>query len=321
MMRTAIRSVGFLLALGLALPAAAQQKPQGLIPEVKAATARSAWTDADKLVADFRAAHGDTPEAIEAMSWLARGALGAKDYDRAEKYATETSKVALAALKTRPLDAEAHLPIALGAAIEVEAQVMAARGARTEAITYLQQQLATYRATSMRMRIQKNIHLLSLEGKPALPITAKEVLGPKMEPMKGRPTLLFFWAHWCPDCKWDAPIIGELAKDYKAAGLLVIGPTQRYGYVQRGAPAGPADELAYIDQVRKQYYGMIADMAVPVSNDDYNAYGVSTTPTIVIVDREGIVRLYHPGKMTRAELEPYIQQVTGRTQTTGSKGF
>ena len=32
-----------------------------------------------------------------------------------------------------------------------------------------------------------------------------------------------------------------------------------------------------------------------------------TTPTIVVADRKGVVRLYHPGKMTLAELEAAIK--------------
>jgi hypothetical protein len=34
---------------------------------------------------------------------------------------------------------------------------------------------------------------------------------------------------------------------------------------------------------------------------------MDATPTIVLIDRKGIVRLFHPGQMTRAELEPHIK--------------
>jgi hypothetical protein len=47
-------------------------------------------------------------------------------------------------------------------------------------------------------------------------------------------------------------------------------------------------------------------MSVPVSEETFANYGSSTTPTMVLVDREGVVRLYHPGEMTYAELAPKV---------------
>ena len=69
---------------------------------------------------------------------MGRAALGARDYDQAAAYAKQTKVLALEQLKLRPLDAETHLPLALGAAIEVESQVLAARGERTQAVAVLQ---------------------------------------------------------------------------------------------------------------------------------------------------------------------------------------
>ena len=75
-----------------------------------------------------------------------------------------------------------------------------------------------------------------------------------------------------------------------------------------GAQADPATELRYIEQIRKQYYGTI-DMAVPVSNEDALAYGMDSTPTLVLIDRAGKVAMYHPGRMTREELDAAIRPV------------
>ena len=54
---------------------------------------------------------------------------------------------------------------------------------------------------------------------------------------------------------------------------------------------------------------MIKDMAVPVSDEVALGYGMDATPTIVLVDRQGKVALYHPGGMTREELEPYLKKI------------
>ena len=103
-------------------------------------------------------------------------------------------------LAHRGPDADRHLPIALGAAIETEAAAMVATGQRASAVVFLQQQRDMYRSTSIRARLQKNLHLLSLEGQPAPALTASEHLSAPMPNIAGRPGLLFFWAHWCPDC-------------------------------------------------------------------------------------------------------------------------
>ena len=98
---------------------------------------------------------------------MARAALSARDYDQAAAYAKQTRALALEQLKQRPLDAEPHLPIGLGAAIEVQSQTLAARGQRTQAVAVLQTALRTYGSTSIRARLQKNLNLLSFDGKPA----------------------------------------------------------------------------------------------------------------------------------------------------------
>jgi thiol-disulfide isomerase/thioredoxin len=117
---------------------------------------------------------------------------------------------------------------------------------------------------------------------------------------------LFFWAHWCPDCKAESPIIAKLLDKYRAQGLAIVAPTQRYGYVAGGKNAGPDEELKYIVQIRDTYYPFLRDQPVPVSEPNHKQYGVASTPTIVLVDRQGLVRLYHPGRMTEQELETAI---------------
>jgi thiol-disulfide isomerase/thioredoxin len=271
-----------------------------IIGEVRSAIGRGDFAAAEQLVEVHRRQHGVTPAMLEALSWLGRGALAAKQFDKAESYAQQTYELAVAQLATRKLDADRHLPIALGAAIEVQAQVLAARGERSAAVEYLNGELARYRNTSIRTRIQKNIHLLSLEGKPA----------PKLESgalPSGKPALLFFWAHWCPDCKNMAPTLARLRKEYGPKGLALVLPTQRYGYTRRGQDATAEEENRYIGEIRRRHYAEVADAPAPVSEEDFKNYGASTTPTLVLVDRRGVVRLYHPGQMTYEELEPKVR--------------
>jgi len=284
----------------------------GLIEDVRTDIARNDFAAGDSLIARYRSQQGVTPEMLEALSWLGRGALAAKKLDKAEAYAAETQRLAVEQLKHRALDAEPHLPIALGAAIEVRAQVSAAQGERSEAVLFLRDQLATYRNTSIRTRIQKNINLLSLEGKVAPPLEEREFFGTKPAPLaslRGKPVLLFFWAHWCGDCKQEGPILAKLEQQYAGRGLVLIAPTRRYGYVASGEEAPPGEEMKYIEAVRHKFYPDLLSAPAPVSEENFKNYGASTTPTLVLVDRRGIVRMYHPGLMTMDELRAALDKI------------
>jgi thiol-disulfide isomerase/thioredoxin len=287
---------------------------QNVVRDVRAAIAQNNFALGESLIQKHKAAQGTTPEMILAVSWLGRGALASKQLDRADAYAVEARKLALEQLKRRKLDAEPNLPLALGASIEVQAQVMAGRGALDEAVAFLRGELKTYWETSIRARIQKNIHLLSLEGKPAPALDVSQWLGPKPLPLaqlRGKPVLLFFWAHWCSDCKNLVPDLVRLAAEFGPKGLLIIGPTQHYGYVAGGLEAAPQQETAYIDSIRKQFYSALADMPAPLSEENFKNYGSSSSPTLVLVDRKGIVRMYHPGALAYRDLAAGVQSILG----------
>ena len=284
-----------------------------LVDEVRATIAAGNFTAGERLIDGYRQSRGETPESILALSWLGRGAQAAKRWDDAARYSTATRKAVEAQLKKRPLDAEPQLPLALGASIEVMGHTLAGRGQLSEAVALLQSELAAWRATSIRTRIQKNLHLLSLEGKPAPALETKVAIGgggrvPTWAQLKGKPVLLFFWAHWCVDCKAQLESLARLQKQYGPKGLVILGPTQHYGYVAGGEDATPERETPYIERVRRDFYGGL-EMAVPVSEENFRAYGSSSTPTLVLVDRAGIVRLYHPGKMAYESLEPLVAQL------------
>jgi thiol-disulfide isomerase/thioredoxin len=284
----------------------------GIVEDVRTALAENNPVAADSYLNSYRSRNGITPEYVEAYSWLARGALGSLDYKQAESYAKQTEDLAEQQLKLHPLDSEPHLPIALGAAIEVESQVLAAQGDRAQAVAVLQVGLHKYGNTSIRARLQKNLNLLSFEGRPAPVLREEQFLGskpPTLAQLKGKPVLLFFWAHWCADCKAEAPIITQLRTEFASKGLTVIGPTKLYGYTAQVEHASPSDELAYIDAVRHHFYAGLLDMPVPISKYNFDMYGASTTPTLVLLDKTGKVAMYHPGALPYEQLKAEIEKV------------
>jgi thiol-disulfide isomerase/thioredoxin len=302
------RGAVLLLAAAVsAVPAGAQRPP--VIRQVRAAAESKNWSEAQRLLDAWQKENGRNAAWLEAYSWVARGRLFAKEYVEAARVAQDVEKQVLAAKGPKKLDAEPSWATALGAAIEVQGLALDAQGQKSEAVAYLQEKLKAYNDTSIRTRTQKNLHLVSLEGKPAPGLDVRESVGPQkpasLASLKGRKVLLFFWAHWCGDCKASAAIIARLSNEFPK--LAVIGPTQPYGYIAGGEEAPRAREVAYIEETRAKYYGAVERMAVPVSEENFKQWGASTTPTIAVIDRTGIVRLYHPGKMTYEELLPHVR--------------
>ena len=250
------------------------------------------------------------PTALEAQSWTARHALADKDYKLARTTADQVRKDAEALLTQRALDDEPHLPIALGAAIEVQAQSAAAQGEGAVARALLQTAIKAYAKTSIVTRLQKNLNLLTLEGKdaPALGVT-EELAGPTptLTKLRGKPVLLFFWAHWCPDCKEQAPLVAAVAKEVPQ--LQVIAPTQLYGFAQRGEDARPEEELLHIRDVWRDAYASLTVVGAPIDSSNFVHYGASSVPTLVFIDRAGKIALYHPGKMSQAELRATVAKL------------
>jgi len=299
------------MRLALAAILLASSAFAGIVEDVVAALNRNDFAGADRQVQAYRKSKGTTSELATAISWQARAALATNNLERAAAYAAQTRQMALPNVLGPRMDREQWL-FALGASIEVQAQVMATKGETAEALAFLRNELKTYSGTSLRERIQKNINLLGLEGKPAPELDTAVWFGPKpptIASLRGKPILLFFWAHWCPDCKADVPIIAALMKKYGPSGLTLIGPTRYYGYVANGADATPEVEKPYIENIRRKFYAPLLNMPAPLSTANFNRYGASTTPTLVLVDRKGIVRWYHPGAASGPELASEIEQV------------
>lgn len=196
--------------------------------------------------------------------------------------------------------------------LEAQARELTEHGARSEAVYLLQAAREAYRDATLRQRIDTDIRLFSLEGHPAPRLQTGMMIGahlPTTKELEGRVVLLFFWAHWCSDCKAESAIVAALVDKYRAQGLVFVAPTQRYGYVSEGRPASPDRELRHIVQVRDTSYAFMRKEPIPVTDANYKQYGVASIPMHVLIDRTGIIRLYQPGRMTAEELEQAIRKL------------
>ena len=96
--------------------------------------------------------------------------------------------------------------------------------------------------------------------------------------LRGKPAVIVFWNAWCPVCKEETPRINALAAEYEGKGVRVLGINIK-------------DSVARAEGGVKEFgirYAVARDADASVAR----AYKVRGTPTIVILDRQGIVRYF-----------------------------
>ncbi len=255
-----------------------------------------------------RKATGVDAEYLDAVGWLARGAQMLGRPDLAAAWVAELR---------REIPAEKpDLLIPLGAAIEVEAKLRLARDGRGAAVSYLEGEAIRAKDVALRSRIRKSLDLLTLEGQPAPPLGLADHVGPSpraLAELKGRPVLLFLFARWCGDCKAEAPALARLSSTYAPKGLALVAATRLYGPGEDGKPATPAEEKELVEKSWRESYPGLESVPVVLDTETMVTYGASATPTYVLVDRKGVVRLYAPTRLAESELARRIEDLLAET--------
>jgi thiol-disulfide isomerase/thioredoxin len=297
-----------LMLLAVAVATATSARPAAAAGELPRLvrfklSAGDLWSG-EAAVEDYRLKNGIDAEYLDAVGWLARGAMMLGKPDEAAAWVAE--------LRREIPDEKDGLLIPYGAAIEVQGKLLVLRKGRGSAIHYLEGELARAKDTALRSRISKNLDLLTLEGRPAPELGTADHAGPApptLAALRGRPALLFFWAPGCGDCKAQAPAVARLFEKYGPRGLAVVAPTRPYGTAADRKPATPAEEKAWLEMVWKESYVGLEGVPVPIDRETMVRYGVSATPTFVLVDRRGIVRLYAPTRIPEHELARRIEEL------------
>lgn len=261
-----------------------------------------------QAVEDYKRQNGVDAEYLDALGWLARGAEMLNQLDAAAAYVAELRR------EVREEKSEWLSP--LGAAIEVEGKLRAKRDSRGSAISFLEIEYSRAKDIGLRARIRKSINLLSLEGQPAPELNLSDFIGPQpasFASLKGKPVLLFLWAHWCGDCKAQAASLARVTEKFKSQGLVVMAPTRYYGTGEQNKNVSPAEEKAHMAKVWKDTYPGLESVPIVIDTDAMIRYGVSATPTFALIDRKGVVRLYAPTRLSEAELSKRIESVLSET--------
>lgn len=292
--------------LTLALIASTAPAAGELVRLVRLKLSAGDLASAVSAVEDYKEKNGVDAEYLDAVGWLARGAEMLRSLDAAAAYVAELRR------EIREEKADTLSP--LGAAIEVEGKLRAAREGRGSALRFLEEEFTRAKDVALRSRIRRSVNLLSLEGQPAPDINKTDFVGaepPSLATIKGKPALLFLWAHWCGDCKAQAGMLGRVVRKYRSQGLVVIAPTRYYGTGADNKSANPAEEKAQMAKVWAETYAGLEGVSIPIDTDTMVRYGVSATPTYALIDRKGVVRFYSPTRISEAELSRRIEDVLG----------
>jgi thiol-disulfide isomerase/thioredoxin len=277
-------------------PAAPPSPSSGIRNKISAGDLLSA----ESILEVFRDKYGENSQYLAGLSWLARGALLLGERDKAKSYAADVRARCdrkLAAGDT--LDRDRDFETALGAAIEVDAQLIERAQGQGPAAAYVRAEIPKIPGpASLRSRLYKRLNLLTLVGQKAPPLALEDRLGESPPALSGQPTVLFLWAEWCGDCRAQAASLGKARRRFEKDGVRLVALTRYYD-----PDSLRVREKARVDSVWKADYADLAGVPVAFSTASMERYGGSSTPTFVFVDRTGLVRRYTPTRLTEAELD------------------
>jgi len=114
---------------------------------------------------------------------------------------------------------------------------------------------------------------LAINGKPI-----------KLSDLRGKVVLVDFWAVWCDPCIKAFPHLREWRKKYGGEGLEIVGLTEP-------TPKTHLEQFAADHNLEH----LLMTMSGPAYSRTNQAYGVQGIPQVVLVDRQGVVRMVRVG--------------------------
>lgn len=128
-------------------------------------------------------------------------------------------------------------------------------------------------------------------GEPAPDFTLKDLNGDtvSLKDFKGeKAVFLNFWASWCPPCREEMPDLDKLYQESKDDDFTVL-----------------AVNVGESEKIVKEFIeenGYSLPVLLDKTQEVGIAYNTFSIPTSVVVDKEGIIRVYRPGLMTYEQM-------------------
>lgn len=100
-----------------------------------------------------------------------------------------------------------------------------------------------------------------------------------------KPTLVYFWATWCPICKFQSPNIEELSKNYQVVTIA--------------SQSGSKEEIENYLKENKFTFKVIDD----IYNDFAYRFNIKAYPTTLIYDKNGNLKFSDVGYTSEFSLK------------------
>jgi cytochrome c biogenesis protein CcmG/thiol:disulfide interchange protein DsbE len=118
-----------------------------------------------------------------------------------------------------------------------------------------------------------------------------------LDDLRGRTVVLNFWASWCEPCEGEAPILDQVARQYRGSGdVVVLG----------------LDVQDLTDEALRfaREFGISYPSLREAGDDAYRAYQLTGVPETFVIDPEGRIALKLAGPVTDpAQLTTAIDQL------------
>jgi thiol-disulfide isomerase/thioredoxin len=148
-------------------------------------------------------------------------------------------------------------------------------------------------------------------GTPAPELVSDRAYGSfsGLQQWKGKVIVIDFFAHWCGPCKAAFPDMEKLYAELHPKGLEIVGSSTYYGFFGDEKGLTEDQEFARMEGFVKQF-----GIPWPVQfgkRSNFEKYGVTAIPQVVVIDKAGIVHDLHIGysKSLFAEFRAAIEKL------------
>jgi peroxiredoxin len=113
-----------------------------------------------------------------------------------------------------------------------------------------------------------------------------------------KPTVLVFWASWCPHCQKEAPRVQNIYNKFKAKGVNVVGIS---------ADEDVSEARNFVTSYRLTFPN--AHAGSPAGLKVINDYGVEGVPAIFVIDKGGVVKALYIGETDEATIQAQLAKL------------